>query len=575
MDPQKFLETKYKTLYDWALAYRRRGWNVVPLFDYSKIPSQIDVWSDFGWLPGWKVLQTRFATDKEFEHWFKELKPTGVGVITGKLSNIFVVDEDSYKADGMNFALKSPMISKTARGGTHHFFKFTEGIKTSGWKKGINIEIKSEGGFVVLSPSQVYIDKEKKILGKYTWVKMCKMENLPTLTESDLKIYRLGNGEWTPAGFSDLMSVKYGDRHNSLRSLALKAFGRFKEWEWDAAVSFIRSSALKYDPPMSHNETERIITDTMNHVKSSSHQQTDSELKEFIPRTITEVALERKSEKELEKLAPKTGYPELDRIVVGFVPGHVYTVTGNTNVGKSSIACNFAERLRRQGKKTLYFALEPENTVVDYLASVRTAKMFTELTEEDVNFDDGNIGIYGKQEVSTLNDLISAVSNSKTRYDLIVIDHIGYFIQEKENWVQEQSRAIKKLAGLAKSKMVAILIIAHLRKRSTADKKDYTPTADDISGSGAFKQDSTEVMIIVRPNETNDPDNIILSNYGKLYVVKTKCGPNGTVNLMFATKKALIISPEEMENEEYRKKLSIKDELTLLGFPDKKEEKSP
>jgi replicative DNA helicase len=326
---------------------------------------------------------------------------------------------------------------------------------------------------------------------------------------------------------------------------------------------------------MSHNETERIIADTMNHVKSSSYQQTDSELKEFIPRTITEVALERKSEKELEKLAPKTGYPELDRIVVGFVPGHVYTVTGNTNVGKSSIACNFAERLRRQGKKTLYFALEPENTVVDYLASVRTAKMFTELTEEDVNFDDGNIGIYGKQEVSTLNDLISAVSNSKTRYDLIVIDHIGYFIQEKENWVQEQSRAIKKLAGLAKSKMVAILIIAHLRKRSTADKKDYTPTADDISGSGAFKQDSTEVMIIVRPNETNDPDNIILSNYGKLYVVKTKCGPNGTVNLMFATKKALIISPEEMENEEYRKKLSIKDELTLLGFPDKKEEKSP
>ena len=572
MNPQEFLESKYKTIYDWALAYRRKGWNVVPLFNYTKVPSKIELWNgdDFGWLPGWKDLQTRLGTDKEFNHWFKELKPTGVGIITGKISNIFVVDEDSYKADGMKFQLASAMKSKTARGGAHHFFQYTEGIKTSGWKKGINIEIKSEGGFIVLPPSQVYTDDAKQSLGKYVWEKMCKIENLPVLKEADLKIYRDGTKNWTPAGFKDLLNVGEGDRHNALRTLALRAFNRFKQSEWDSAVDFIRNSAAKYDPPMTHYEVERIISDTMNRVKSSSVAEIDSEIKKFNPRTISEVASERRSEKELEKIAPKTGYPELDRIITGFVPGHLYTVTGNTNVGKSSIACNFAERIRRQGKKTLYFALEPENTVVDYLASVRTGKMFADLNDEDINYDDGNISIYGKQEIQTLDDLVNAVGNSKTRYDLIIVDHIGYFIQDRQNWIQEQSSAIKRLVGLAKSKKTAILIIAHLRKKSSADRKEYTPTADDISGSGAFKQDSTEVMIIVRPNESNDPDNVMLSNYGKLFVVKTKSGPNGVVDLVFATRKALIVSPEEVAEERKKEKATPHmDELTAMGFPDR------
>jgi len=570
MNPQTFLETKYKTLYDWAMAYRRKGWNVIPLFEYTKVPSKVEIWNgdDFGWLPGWKDLQTRLGTDKEFNHWFKEQKPTGIGVVTGKLSNIFVVDEDSYKSDGMKFLLQSTMKTKTARGGAHHFFKYVDGIKTSGWKKGINIEIKSDGGFVVLPPTQVYID-DKKTIGKYKWERMCKIENLPLLKESDLKIYREGTGEWTPAGFKDLMNVSAGDRHNSLRTVALKAFNRFKQSEWDTAVQFIRTTALTYDPPMAHYEVEKIISDTMNRIRVSSVKEIDSEIKNYTPRSITQVAVERKEEKALEKEAPKTGYPELDRIITGFVPGHLYTVTGNTNVGKTALGTNFAERLRRQGKKTLYFALEPENTVVDYLASVRTGKMFSDLTEEDIKFDDGMISIYGKQEIQTLDDLVSAVSNSKVRYDLIVVDHIGYFIQDKQNWVQEQSSTIKRLVGLAKVKRCAVLIIAHLRKQPTGSKKEYIPTADDISGSGAFKQDSTEVMIIIRPNESTDPDNIVLSNYGKLFVVKTKSGPNGTINLIFATKKALIVSPEELIRDKEHITTPHMDNLTAMGFPDR------
>ncbi len=263
------------------------------------------------------------------------------------------------------------------------------------------------------------------------------------------------------------------------------------------------------------------------------------------PRSVKEVSSERLSEKMMEAVAPKTGYPELDYLIKGFVPGHLYTLTGDTNVGKTTLACNFAIRVARQGKKVLYFALEPENTVVDYLASVRTDKTFQELTDSDIEEDDGNIFIYGKQEVSAIDDLVDIIRHTDAKYDLIIIDHVGYFVTTLHNTVQEQSNNIKKLAGLAKEKQCAIMMIAHLRKKAPNAKKEYLPSSDDIAGSASFKQDSTEVMIVTRKLEDENSDDVSYSNEGYLYVTKTKCGPNGRIQLKFQPRKANITTPDE------------------------------
>jgi replicative DNA helicase len=264
------------------------------------------------------------------------------------------------------------------------------------------------------------------------------------------------------------------------------------------------------------------------------------------PRTVSAVSSERIEEKMLEAIAPRTGYPDLDFFIKGFIPGHLYTLTGVENVGKTSLACNFAVRVAKQGKKVLYFALEPENTVVDYLASVRFDKLFDELTIDELGKDDGNISIYGKQEISKVDDLVRVI-NELDRYDLIVIDHIGYFIQSQQNWLQEQSNVIKALAGLCKEKKTAIMMIAHLRKRGANMKKDYTPQSDDIAGSGSFKQDSTEVMIVVRDFLNPEANDFRYADKGSLYVTKTKCGPNGKIVLTFGNGKANIMSDGEIE----------------------------
>lgn len=72
----------------------------------------------------------------------------------------------------------------------------------------------------------------------------------------------------------------------------------------------------------------------------------------------------------------------------------------------------------------------------------------------------------------------------------------------------------------------------HLKKRII--------TQDDISGSAAFKQDSTEVFIVVR--EVLNEETGELADQGILMVTKTKAGPNGIVNLTFSPRKANITS---------------------------------
>lgn len=263
------------------------------------------------------------------------------------------------------------------------------------------------------------------------------------------------------------------------------------------------------------------------------------------PSQLENITDERLKEKVLEKAAPSTGYPELDLLVKGFIPGHLYTLTGDTNVGKTSVACNFTVRVALQHRKVLYFALEPGLTVIDYLASIFHKKTFDSLDPDDFILPLNTIHVLTKEQVANINVLVDFIESSE-RYDLVVIDHIGYFITSEHSPIQEQSNVVKKLALLAKRKACAILLIAHLRKRSVSRRSTTMPTADDISGSAAFKQDSTEVFIVTRMPKTDEKDEVELATFGKLYVLKTKAGPNGAINLNFSERSALIYSDGEV-----------------------------
>ena len=65
-----------------------RGWSVIPVRYGDKRPA----------IASWTVYQQRRPTFEELESWFGPSPRYNVGIVTGRVSGIFVVDADSADA---------------------------------------------------------------------------------------------------------------------------------------------------------------------------------------------------------------------------------------------------------------------------------------------------------------------------------------------------------------------------------------------------------------------------------------------------------------------------------------------
>lgn len=140
METQKNYNTF--TMLDWALFYREvLYWSIIPI-GRDKHP-----------LINWAEYQKTIASDEELQSWWNKFPDANIGVITGKISDLIVVDIDP-RHDGTDELFKNTRTvkAKTGGGGWHYFFKYEEGIKNfTSIKPGI--DIRGEGGFVVTAPS--------------------------------------------------------------------------------------------------------------------------------------------------------------------------------------------------------------------------------------------------------------------------------------------------------------------------------------------------------------------------------------------------------------------------------------
>jgi len=482
----------------------------------------------------WKEFMSRRATNNDLDAWFYSGEPDGIGLVTGEISNIVVVDIDSKNNP---ITVESSTVSKSAfSGGHHYFFKWTEEVRNTVRIDGMPVDFRGDGGFVVLPPSQF----QGMI---YSWDSF-DLDSLVPLPEGIKKMLTTSNKlvherTYTGNQLEPFPEASEGNRNDTAIRVAGLIVSKMHPDMWQHAgwITFQEWNATKCVPSLPEYELRTVFNSAIQMEGRSIVSETQEVLDIPQPMVMKDVIKKRMEERSLEAIAPSTGYKDLDRFIKGFIPGHVYTITGDTNVGKTTICCNFADRLSRQNKRVLYFALEPENTIVDYLASVRTEKRFDQLTDTDLSFEDENILVYGKEQIRKIEDMVKVV-DVLPRFDLIVVDHIGYFTTDGRDLYQKQSNVMKVLAALSKQKRCAIMLVAHIRKRSRPDQRIHE---DDISGSASFKQDATEVLIISRDTEEDSDGNVVYTDVGKIDVRKTKTGGGqGSTKIKFYPGSAVI-----------------------------------
>ncbi len=119
--------------------YLSHGWSVIPLEPQGKKP-----------VVPWKDYQTRHATEQEVTEWFTGTG-NNLGIVTGKISGITVIDCDSRSALELvaNKGLPTCPMVRTGKG-YHFYYAYEPGVGNFQKRADLpGIDLRGDGGYVV------------------------------------------------------------------------------------------------------------------------------------------------------------------------------------------------------------------------------------------------------------------------------------------------------------------------------------------------------------------------------------------------------------------------------------------
>src|ERR1051326_3074891 len=139
------------SLFDEAKAYLHRGWSVVPIK-----PGEKRVPEGFSWIN----FQDHLPSMKDLELWSRWYPSAGIGLVTGKVSGVIVVDADGPSGirslKRLKLIINCNPIVLTPSGGAHVYFSHP-GFRVNNYVKSLKglpgIDIRGDGGLAVLPSS--------------------------------------------------------------------------------------------------------------------------------------------------------------------------------------------------------------------------------------------------------------------------------------------------------------------------------------------------------------------------------------------------------------------------------------
>jgi len=484
-----------------AREYVARGFSVIPLRERDKRPA----------LPAWKPFQTRYPTDAELVEWFGKNPKLNIGIVTGKISGVTVVDFDSDKAweYATSRGFPESLTVKTAKG-RHCYMAYEPGMGNFQKRDDLpGIDLRGDGGYVV-APFSIHPSGFK-----YIWLGECGAR--PFLPDW-LKINLTAPTAQTKAPIEQIWKGQSeGNRDNSLARLA---------GVWVKSLSFedcmVQGRAWNKlnNPPLD----EFSIQKTINSIWNKEHKHTDAELSENEIVTIENLlpAFEQLYEHGDTK-GLSTGWNEVDQFytirkkewtLLTGIPGHGKTtfmdavIVNTVNLHQWRWGIFSAENVPFERHYAAYlekfirksFSREPRMTM-------------PEIVRETTRIREHMFFINPNENYFTLDRVLKISSDLiiKRQVDAIVIDPWNEMDHQRPATLSETeyiSQSLTKLRRFARQSNVHIFMIAHptklVKDRNTG--KYPVPTPYDVSGSAAWRNKADNCLSIwydyERPGET-------------------------------------------------------------------------
>lgn len=199
-----------------ALQYLRLGWSVIPMRRREKRPA----------IP-WQVFQTVLASEEEVRNWFRRWPEANLGVVTGAISGLVVLDVDprhggdeSLRAlEREHGALPDTLEATTGGGGRHVYFAHPGGSVRNRVGIAPGIDLRGDGGCIVAPPSVHPSGR------RYRWRKGCgpgqlTLASLPQWLERSAGNIGSRTGHTVPYWRERVRDgVSEGGRNNTIASL--------------------------------------------------------------------------------------------------------------------------------------------------------------------------------------------------------------------------------------------------------------------------------------------------------------------------------------------------------------------
>jgi len=127
-----------------ALEYQSMGFSIIPV-QQSKKP-----------YIAWEKYQNQKANENQIKEWWSKYPNANVAIVTGKISNLLVIDIDSEEGiQELNDQISGTIIMPVAEspgGGFHYYFQHVEGI-TVGSRFIKDCDFRGQGGYIIVPPS--------------------------------------------------------------------------------------------------------------------------------------------------------------------------------------------------------------------------------------------------------------------------------------------------------------------------------------------------------------------------------------------------------------------------------------